>query len=86
MSFLFTDAEDYSGFQLVSITFDEGAAFGDELCHLVAITDDTVLEDEEQFFVTLTSNEPAYFGSGLTQATVTIKCDPADCKDIDYPK
>ena len=64
----------------MTITFDKGAVYGDKQCYLVAISDDTVVEDDEVFFVTLTSNEPAYFESSLTQATVTIHHDPADCK------
>lgn len=64
----------------MSLTFDEGAASGDEQCHRVAITDDNILEDSEVFFVTLTSNEPAFLGNNLTRATVTINPDPADCK------
>ena len=64
----------------MTITFDEGAVYGNEQCYPVAITDDTIVEDDEVFFVILTSSEPAYLGSNLTRATVTIYRDPADCK------
>ena len=74
------DVWDYSAFHFAMITFDEGAVYGDEQCYLVAINNDTVVEDNEVFFVTLTSSEPAFLMSSLTRATVTIHRDPADCK------
>lgn len=74
------DVWDYSAFHFVTLTFDEGAVYGDEQCYLVAINNDTAVEDNEVFFVTLTSSEPAFLGSSLTRATVTIHRDPADCK------
>ena len=46
----------------------------------MAITDDDIFEGSEVFFVTLTSPEPAFIGSTLARATVTINPDPADCK------
>ena len=57
-----------------------GALSGDEQCHSIVIVDDGILEDDEDFSVTLTSNEQAFLQNSLTQATVTIKRDPADCK------
>ena len=76
------DVEDYDAFQFVSLTFDEGAVRRDEQCHTVTITNDDILEDSEVFFVTLTSNEPAFLGNNFTHATVTINPDPADCKYV----
>ena len=62
----------------MSVVFEAGAVFSNEICQYIIIIDDYVLEDDEVFIVTLTSNEPAF---NLTQATVTIYSDPADCKD-----
>ena len=78
------DTEDYTAFQFVSLSFEAGAVSGDQQCHTVSITDDNVLEDDEIFSVTLTSSEPAFLGNSLTQATVTIRRDPADCKSINH--
>ena len=44
------------------------------------VTDDDILEGSEMFFVILTSLEPAFLGSNLTYAMVTIHPDPTDCK------
>ena len=71
-------------FLFVPLTFNDGLVSGDEQCHQVIITDDSILEDREIFFVTLTSPEPSFLGSNLTQATVTIHPDPADCKLAKY--
>lgn len=65
------------------MTFDEGSVSGDEQCYDVVIIDDNLVEDNEIFFVTLTSLEPALLGSILSRATVTINPDPADGKDKD---
>ena len=46
----------------------------------MVIIDDSLVEDNEIFFVTLTSPEPALIGSILSQSTVTINPDPADGK------
>jgi hypothetical protein len=46
----------------------------------VVIIDDSLVEDNETFVITLTSPEPALIGSILSQATVTINPDPADGK------
>ena len=67
-------------FQLVTLTFVEGSISGDEQCYDVVIIDDNVVEDNEIFFVTLTSPEPTLIGSILSQAAVTINPDPADSK------
>ena len=75
-----TDTEDFIAFSFVPLTFTNGAVYGDEQCYQVLITDDNILEDSEIFFVTLTSPEPAFLGSNLTQAAVLIHPDPADCK------
>ena len=72
-----TDTEDYTAFQFVPLTFIEGSVSGNEQCYTVAIMDDNILENNETFSVTLSSNEPAF---NLTQATVTINHDPADCE------
>ena len=72
------DTEDYNAFQLVNLTFEVGSVSGDEQCYEVVIIDDSVVENNESFFVTLTSPEPALLGSILSQATVTINSDPAD--------
>lgn len=80
----FIGTEDYTAFQFIELTFDDGAVSGDRQCHTVSITNDNVLENDETFFVTLTSNEPAFLQSNLTQATVTIRRDPADCELICY--
>jgi hypothetical protein len=77
-----TDTEDYIAFQLVSLTFIEGSVSGDKQCYDVVIIDDSLVEDIEIFFVTLTSPEPALIGSILSRATVTINPDPADGKLI----
>jgi hypothetical protein len=74
------DTEDYVAFQLVSLTFDVGSVSGDEQCYDVLIIDDDLVEDNEIFFITLTSPEPALLGIILSQATVTINPDPADGK------
>jgi hypothetical protein len=78
--FTSTDTEDYVAFQLVSLTFDVGLVSGDEQCYDVVIIDDSFVEDNETFFVTLTSPEPALLGSIISRATVTINPDPADSK------
>ena len=75
-----TDTEDYVTFQLVPLTFGEGSVSGDEQCYDVVIIDDNVVEDNEIFFVTLTSPEPALIGSILSRSMVTINPDPADSK------
>ncbi len=75
-----TDTEDYIAFQLVFLTFIEGSVSGDELCYDVTIIDDNLVEDNEMFFITLTSPEPVLIGRTLSQATVTINPDPADSK------
>jgi hypothetical protein len=74
------DAEDYIAFQLVSLTFGVGSVSGDEQCYDVVIIDDNLVEDNEIFFVTLTSPEPVLLGSILSRATVTISPDLADSK------
>ena len=74
------DTEDYVAFLLVPLTFDKGSVSGDEQCYDVVIIDDDLVEDNEIFFVRLTSPEPALLGSTLSQATVTINPDPADGK------
>ena len=79
------DAEDYTAFQFIQLTFNDGAVSGDQQCYTVSITDDSVLENDETFSVTLTSGEPAFLGSSLTQATVTIRRDPADCEFVCEP-
>ena len=76
-SLLSTDTEDYSAFQFVSLTFNEGAASGNEQCYTITIVDDNILENNETFTVALTSNEPAF---NLIRATVTINHDTADCE------
>ena len=78
MLLFFTDTEDFISFPFVPLTFNDGSISGDEQCHLVIITNDNILEGSEVFFVRLTSPEPAFLGSNLTQATVTINPDPAD--------
>ena len=75
-----TDTEDYTAFQFVPLTFEAGAVSGDVQCLRIAINDDNILEDDEIFTVTLSSNEPAFLGNSSTQATVTIRHDAADCK------
>ena len=75
-----TDIEDYTAFQFVLLTFGSGSVFGDQQCYTVPINDDNTLENDEVFFVTLTSTESASLGSNSTQATVTIRHDPADCE------
>ena len=75
-----TDTEDYIAFQLVPLTFVEGSILGYEQCYDVVILDDSLVEDSEIFFVTLTSPEPVLIGNILSQATVTINPDPADGK------
>ena len=65
------------------MTFDEGSVSGDAQCYDVVIIDDNLVEDNEVFFVTVTSPEPALLGSTLSRATVTINPDPADGKDND---
>lgn len=77
---MYADIEDFIAFPFVSLTFNNGSVFGDEQCYRVVTTDDNILEGSEIFFVMLTSPEPAFLGSNLTQATVTIHPDPADCK------
>ena len=72
------DVADYTAFQFVPFTFLSGVQAGDEQCHFTPVVDDDILEDSESFFVTLSSNEPAFLGSSSTQATVTINPDPAD--------
>ena len=57
--------------------FEVGSVSGDEQCYDVVIIDDSVVEDSEIFFVTLSFPEPALI---LSQATVTINPDPADGK------
>ena len=74
------DTEDYIASQFVPLTFYVGSVLGDEQCYAVVIIDDNVVEDNEIFFVTLTSPEPALIGSILSRATVTINPDPADGK------
>ena len=64
----------------MSLTFVEGSVSGDEQCYDVVIIDDNVVEDNEIFFVTLTSPEPVLIGSILSRATITINPDPADGK------
>jgi hypothetical protein len=78
--FTLIDTEDYIAFQLVLLTFDEGSVSGDEQCYDVVIIDDNLVENNEIFFVTLTSPEPPLLGSILSRATVTINPDPADGK------
>ena len=75
--FLSIDTEDYSAFQFVPLTFGAGTVSGNEQCYTVAIVDDNILENNETFSVTLSSNEPAF---SQLQATVTINHDPADCE------
>ena len=60
--------------------FGEGSVSGDEQCYDVVIIDDNVVEDNEIFFVTLTSPEPTLVGSILSRSIVTINPDPADSK------
>ena len=60
--------------------FGEGSVTGDEQCYDVVIIDDNLVENNESFFVTLTSPEPILIGSILSRATVTINPDPADGK------
>ena len=79
ISVLSTDTEDYVAFQFVSLTFDAGTVSGAEQCYTITIVDDNILENNETFSVTLSSNEPAF---SLVQATVTINHDPADCESI----
>ena len=74
------DTEDYIAFQLVTLTFDVESVSGDDQCYDVAIIDDNVVENNEIFFVTLTSPEPVLIGSILSRATVIINPDPADGK------
>ena len=62
------------------LIFDVGSVSGDEQCYDVVIIDDSLVEDNEIFFITLTSPEPALIGSILSRATVTINPDPADGK------
>ena len=51
-----------------------GASSGDELCHFIVINDDDILEANESFTVSLTSNEPGFLGSdGTIEAVVTIE-------------
>ena len=76
------DTEDYIAFQLVPLTFDEGSPSGDQQCYDVAIVDDNLVEDNEIFFVTLTSPEQTLLGGDLSRATVTINPDPADGKGV----
>ena len=76
------DTEDYIAFQLVPLTFDEGSSSGDERCYDVVIVDDNLVEDNEIFFVTLTSPEQTLLGGNLSRATVTINPDPADGKGV----
>ena len=64
----------------MSLTFVEGSVSGDEQCYDVVIVDDNVVEDNEIFFVSLTSPKPALIGSILSQSMVTINPDPADGK------
>lgn len=71
--------EDYTQFTRLSLTFMESAYPGYQLCHTVSITDDLYLESNETFVVLLTSNEPIGTNN-MTQALVTIRQDPADCK------
>jgi hypothetical protein len=61
----------------VPLTFDAGTLSGTEQCYTVVIMDDNILENNETFSVTLSSNEPAF---SRVQATVTINHDPADCE------
>ena len=74
------DTEDYIAFQLVPLTFDEESSSGDQQCYDVVIVDDNLVEDNEIFFVTLTSPEPNLLERTLSRATVTINPDPADGK------
>ena len=60
--------------------FDVGSVSGDEQCYDVEIIDDSLVEDNEIFFVTLTSPETVLIGSILSRAAVTINPDPADGK------
>ena len=46
----------------------------------MVIADDNILEGSEVFLIQLQSSEPFFLGSNLTQASVTIYPDPADCK------
>ena len=64
----------------MSLTFVEGSVSGDEQCYDVVIVDDNVVEDNEIFFVSLTSPEPTLIGSILSQSMVAINPDPADGK------
>ena len=57
-----------------------GAVYGNELCYNVTIINDNILEEDEVFFVLLSSTEPAFLGSNFMQATVTINHDPANCE------
>ena len=74
--------EDYTPFQLVPLTFESGSVAGNEECHVIAIMDDTILENDEVFSVRLTSGESAFLESNSTRATVIIRQDPADCKNF----
>ena len=79
ISILSTDTEDYIAFQFVPLTFNAGTVSGTDECYTITIVNDNVLENNETFSVTLSSNEPAF---SLVQATVTINHDPADCEFV----
>jgi hypothetical protein len=83
---MLADSRDFEGPFPISLTFSRGLMVGTQQCTSVFTLDDTLIEDDETFNISLaTSSADASFVTFTPEAstaTITIVQDPNDSKSL----
>jgi hypothetical protein len=78
------DSGDYAGPFPVSLSFSTGQTIGAQQCTTILAIDDTLIEDDETFNISLTTSSAddsfVTFTPEASVATITIVQDPNDSK------
>ena len=81
MTISFTDSRDYFGPFPIALNFSRGQTVGAQQCTTMFAIDDTLIEDDETFNISLTTSASfVTFTPEASVATITILQDPNDSK------
>lgn len=70
MLYCFSGFQDYSSISLNTLTFPSGTVTGDTRCFTVGILDDTMVENDEFFTVSLSNHHGAVVSGGSIQIII----------------